>query len=73
MCLVVNHVILIWFNGIGHLNSQELICQQQSKIKKMSKSHIAQVGFLMPLISDLMGSGVNVERMLITPGLDRFK
>jgi len=39
----------------------------------MSKSHIAQVGFLMPLISDLMGSGVNVERMLITPGLDRFK
>ncbi|WP_019027458.1 AraC family transcriptional regulator [Colwellia piezophila] len=39
----------------------------------MSKSHIAQVGFLMPVISDLMDSGVNVERLLITSGLDRFK
>ena len=39
----------------------------------MTKSHIVQVGFLMPVFAELMESGVNVERLLITSGLEKFK
>jgi len=39
----------------------------------MHRSHIVQVGFLMPAFAELMEAGVNVERLLITSGLEKFK